>query len=218
MSDFELAVVSVDSFAAPAIIARAGPSTRKKFFEFITVPIRNANTRAAYYRAIQQFLAWLSAPDIRTSKTLSRSRWPPTSKPYSARPRLPRSNSTWPFVRLRTKGGKEKEFPVHHLLEDILDAYLDSSGLRTNPAGPLFPTTRGNSRELGSRPMTRIDAARMLKRLLAQAGIVGSYSPHSFRATGLTRFLEEGGTLEGAQNIADHADSRTTNFTTADNR
>jgi integrase len=61
-------------------------------------------------------------------------------------------------VRLRTKGGKEKEFPVHHLLEDILDAYLDISGLRTHPAGPLFPTTRGNSRELGSRPMTRIDA------------------------------------------------------------
>jgi site-specific recombinase XerD len=113
-------------------------------------------------------------------------------------------------VRLRTKGGKEKEFPVHHLLEDTLDAYLDISGLRANPAGPLFPTTRGKSRELSSRPMTRIDAARMLKRRLANAGIVGSYSPHSFRASGLTRFLEEGGTLEGAQNIADHADSRTT--------
>jgi site-specific recombinase XerD len=40
--------------------------------------------------------------------------------------------------------------------------------------------------------------------------ITGSYSPHSFRASGLTRFLEEGGTLEGAQNIADHANSRTT--------
>jgi len=40
------------------LIARAQPSTRKKFFEFFTVPIRNANTRAAYYRAIQQFLAW----------------------------------------------------------------------------------------------------------------------------------------------------------------
>jgi hypothetical protein len=58
MSDSELAVISVDSFATPAIITRAGPSTRKKFFEFFTVPIRNAHTRAAYYRAIQQFLAW----------------------------------------------------------------------------------------------------------------------------------------------------------------
>lgn len=54
MPDSQLAVVSVDSFLAPALIARAGPTTRKKFFEFFTVPIRNANTRAAYYRAIQQ--------------------------------------------------------------------------------------------------------------------------------------------------------------------
>ena len=58
MPDSELAVVSVDSFATPTIITRAHPTTRKKFFEFFTVPIRNANTRAAYYRAIQQFLAW----------------------------------------------------------------------------------------------------------------------------------------------------------------
>jgi integrase/recombinase XerD len=58
MSDSKLAVVSVDSFPVPALITRASPKTRKKFFEFFTVPIRNANTRAAYYRAIQQFLAW----------------------------------------------------------------------------------------------------------------------------------------------------------------
>jgi hypothetical protein len=51
--------------------------------------------------------------------------------------------------------------------------------------------------------MTSIDAARMLKRRLAKAGIVGNYSPWSFRVSGLTRFLEEGGTLENAQNIAD---------------
>jgi hypothetical protein len=50
--------VAAQTFPAPILIERAGPSTRKKFFEFFTVPIRNANTRAAYYRAIQQFLAW----------------------------------------------------------------------------------------------------------------------------------------------------------------
>src|SRR5258708_25286619 len=58
MSDSELAVVAAQTFPAPILIERAGPSTRKKFFEFFTVPIRNAHTRAAYYRAIQQFLAW----------------------------------------------------------------------------------------------------------------------------------------------------------------
>jgi integrase/recombinase XerD len=59
MSDSELAVVAAQSFPASILIDRAGPSTRKKFFEFFTVPIRNAHTRAAYYRAIQQFLAWV---------------------------------------------------------------------------------------------------------------------------------------------------------------
>jgi hypothetical protein len=56
MSDSELAVASQPSFATPTIITHAGPSTRKKFYEFFTVPIRNANTRSAYYRAIEQFL------------------------------------------------------------------------------------------------------------------------------------------------------------------
>ena len=81
--------------------------------------------------------------------------------------------------------------------------------LARNPDGDAYRTL-GKTRKLGTQSMTRIDAARMLKRRLANAGIVGNYSPHSFPATGLTRFLEEGGTLEGAQNIADHADSRTT--------
>jgi integrase len=93
-------------------------------------------------------------------------------------------------IRLSTKGGKEKEFPVNHVLEEILDAYLQASGLLIHPTGPLFPTTRGKSRQLGIRTMTRIDAARMLRRRLEKAAVVGTYSPHSFRATGLTRFLE----------------------------
>src|SRR5260370_22778717 len=60
MSDSQLAVVvAPQTFQSPMLFERAGPSTRKKFFEFFTVPIGNANTRAAYYRAIQQFLAWV---------------------------------------------------------------------------------------------------------------------------------------------------------------
>jgi integrase len=50
----------------------------------------------------------------------------------------------------------------------------------------------------------------MLKRRLKQAGLPAHYSSHSFRATGITDFLENDGTLEAAQRIAGHADSRTT--------
>ena len=42
--------------------------------------------------------------------------------------------------------------------------------------------------------MTRFDGANLLKRRLRDAGIVGGYSPHSFRATGITNYLENGGT------------------------
>ena len=68
MSDSELALSAAQSFPAPFLIERAGPSTKKKFFEFFTVPIRNANTRAAYYRAIQQFLGWVERAGCRSVK------------------------------------------------------------------------------------------------------------------------------------------------------
>ena len=45
----------------------------------------------------------------------------------------------------------------------------------------------------------------MLKRRLKDAGLSDAFSPHSFRATGITNFLENGGTLEVAQRIAGHA-------------
>jgi hypothetical protein len=54
-----LVVVGKESSQVPALIADVGPEGTKRFFEFFTVPIRNAHTRAAYYRAIQQFLAWV---------------------------------------------------------------------------------------------------------------------------------------------------------------
>jgi integrase/recombinase XerD len=114
------------------------------------------------------------------------------------------------MIRFREKGGKETEIPVHHKLEKLLDQYLEISGLRNRPTAPLFPIAVGKTRKLGNRPATRIDAGRMLKRRLKDAGLSDAFSPHSFRTTGITNFLENGGTLEVAQRIAGHADSRTT--------
>jgi hypothetical protein len=62
-----------------------------------------------------------------------------------------------------------------------------------------LPIALGKTRKLGKRPATRIDAARMLKRSLKDAGLSKAFSPYSFRATGITNFLENGGTLEVAQ-------------------
>jgi len=56
----------------------------------------------------------------------------------------------------------------------------------------------------------RVDAFAMVKQRLKSAGLPDAYSNHSFRATGITQFLENGGSLETAQQLANHADSRTT--------
>jgi site-specific recombinase XerD len=113
-------------------------------------------------------------------------------------------------LRFSEKGGKEKEIPVHHQLEAVLDSYLDAAGLRSQPESPLFLAARGKARELTDRGIDRVGAWMMVKRRLKDAGIPTIYSNHSFRAAGITNFLENGGNLEIAQRIAGHADSRTT--------
>src|SRR3984893_3679292 len=114
------------------------------------------------------------------------------------------------MIRFREKMARRRRFPCHHKLEELLDQYLETSGLRNRPNAPLCPIALGKTRKLGNRPATRIDAARMLKSRLKDTGLSDAFSPHSFRATGITNFLENGGTLEVAQRIAGHADSRTT--------
>jgi site-specific recombinase XerD len=46
------------AFELPALITKAGDDASRRFLEFFTVTIRNPNTRAAYARAVAQFLAW----------------------------------------------------------------------------------------------------------------------------------------------------------------
>jgi len=116
------------------------------------------------------------------------------------------------FVRLHEKGGKERDIPCHHLLEEYLDAYLAAAGIADEKEVPLFRSIQGREEKqaLTARPLLRTDAYAMVRRRLLAAGICGDFCCHSFRATGITNYLEHGGSLEMAQYIAGHADSRTT--------
>lgn len=116
------------------------------------------------------------------------------------------------FIRLNEKGGKERDIPCHHLLEALLDAYLAEAGIAEDRESPLFRSVQGmgEKQNLTARPLLRTDAYAMVKRRLIVAGIAGDFCCHSFRATGITNYLENGGNLEMAQYIAGHADSRTT--------
>ena len=73
------------------------------------------------------------------------------------------------LLRFKEKGGKEKELPVHHKLEELLDEYLKVTGLGAEPGSPLFPAALGKTGKLSRRPLVRTDAADMLKRRLKQA-------------------------------------------------
>lgn len=114
-------------------------------------------------------------------------------------------------LRFHEKGGKVREIPVRHDLQQALERYLDSSGLRYGePNAPLFRSAVRRTRRLTQNGMTADDMARMVKRRLKDAGLSMRLSPHSFRVTTITDLLEQGVPLADVQYLAGHADPRTT--------
>jgi site-specific recombinase XerD len=114
------------------------------------------------------------------------------------------------LVRLREKGGKRRTLAVHHVLEGHLDEYLAAAGIAGEGGTPLFRTARGRTGELTGNRMGQADAWRMLRRRARAAGLNVALCNHTWRATGITNYLEHGGALETAQFMAGHADPRTT--------
>ena len=99
--------------------------------------------------------------------------------------------------------------PCHHALAEALRAYIDAAGLVEDRKGWLFRTARGhNGSTLSDKPMTQPDAWRMIRRRAAAAGIAAEIGCHTFRATGITAYLANGGALELAQEMAAHESPR----------
>lgn len=116
---------------------------------------------------------------------------------------------TW--VRLKEKGGKAHEMPCHHLLEDYLHDYQNNAFIKKKDKAPLFQSTgRGKGGQLTGRRLSRQEAYAMVGRRLRQAGIQTQAGNHTFRASGITIYLENGGLIEHAQQMAAHESPRTT--------
>ena len=113
-------------------------------------------------------------------------------------------------VRLSEKGGKQHSMPCHHNLEEYLVAYLDGAALRDDPKGPLFRTIGRGTGRLTCTALPQANAYAMVRRRAAAAGMLTKVGNHSFRATGITAYLKNGGTLERAAAMANHASTRTT--------
>jgi site-specific recombinase XerD len=112
------------------------------------------------------------------------------------------------WLRLCEKGGKLHQVPAHHNAEAYLDAWMQAAGLHDRRSY-FFQTIGRNGLPTG-RPMNRSDALRMIKRRAKAADIAASTCCHTFRATGITVYLDNGGTIEKAQAIAAHESPRTT--------
>ena len=113
-------------------------------------------------------------------------------------------------LRLKEKGGKERTVPVHHKLEEYLGAYIGKAVLAGEKDAPLFQSL-SRSRELTGRRLIPENARQMVKRRAADAGFdPDQVNCHTFRGTGITTYLENGGKLETAQNIAGHNSATTT--------
>jgi integrase len=113
------------------------------------------------------------------------------------------------WFRLHEKGGKRHEVPCHPSLGEYLNAWIAAAGISRDKKGPLFRSMSKGDR-LGDRTMSRFDVLHMIKRRAEAAGLPYSTCCHTFRATGITTYLQNGGTLEHAQTIANHESPRTT--------
>ena len=287
-------------FVLPALITAAGPRAGKRFVEFFTADIRNANTRQAYARSVARFLEWcqvhgldlasiepihvasyieglkdeLSKPtvkqhlaalkrmfdwlvtgqvvpfnpasSVRGPKHIVRKGKTPVLMGEEARDLLASIDTTtivglrdralialmvYSFarvgaalgmkvedyyverkrgvVRLHEKGGKVITMPTHHNAEAFLDEYIEAAGIADDRKGPLFRTV-DKTRKLTANAMTRYDALAMIKRRVKAVGLPPEVCCHSFRATGITVYMKNGGALEKAKEMAGHADPRTT--------
>ena len=282
----------------PRVIVDAGPDATARFLEFFAGRIANARTRAAYGRAVGQFLGWCearglglrdvsplhvaayirthpgSAPTVKQHLAAIRMlgdwlvvsqvlpvnpaaavRGPkhvvtkgatPVLSPAEARKLLASIDTgalaglrdrallsvmlysfarvsavlgmrrqdyfgqgSRGWLRLHEKGGKRHDVPAHHRAAAALDAYVEAGGLE-EPKAALFQTVDPAGRRLTGRALDRRLVLAMIKRRAAVAGLPPSTCCHTFRATGITAYLSNGGTLEHAQQIAGHASPKTT--------
>ena len=283
--------------ALPAVIVDAGPAAVERFLEYFAAAIANGRTRAAYGRAVGQFLAWCGArglglrsiaplhvaayirthagsvptvkqhlaairalcdwlvvyqvlpvnpaASVRGPKHVVTKGATPVLTPAETRALLDRidpgrlvglrdralvSVMVYSFarvsaavgmrredyfrqgvrgwLRLREKGGRRHDVPAHHRAAEALEAYLTAAALEDARA-PLFQSVDRSGR-LSGRPLGRRAVLAMVKRRASAAGLPASTCCHTFRATGITAYLSNGGTLEHAQRIAGHASPKTT--------
>ncbi|MEZ4710657.1 MAG: tyrosine-type recombinase/integrase [Caldilineaceae bacterium] len=112
-------------------------------------------------------------------------------------------------IRLIEKGSHYRELPLNHKAEEYLVQYIEAAGIQADKKTPLFRAFNPK-RELTDNRFKSRDCLDMIKRRARKAGLSDRLGNHSCRGTGITAFLKNGGSLADAQEMAGHADIKTT--------
>lgn len=99
------------------------------------------------------------------------------------------------------KGGKRRVVFINQETEEAINQYLATQKKRTH--GYLFPNPEGNR-------LSRVLVARKVHYYGVLSGVQKKVTTHTLRHTGLTLLLWGGARVEDAQQIAGHANIRTT--------
>jgi integrase/recombinase XerD len=110
-----------------------------------------------------------------------------------------RGGTRW--LRFQEKRGKDHEVPVHSKAKEAVDLWLERSYLASNPTAPLFPSFGKNRETLNARRLDRRSVLKLVEKWAKASGIQKRVCCHSFRATGVTEYMNSGGTIEIAQRI-----------------
>jgi integrase/recombinase XerD len=100
--------------------------------------------------------------------------------------------------------------PLHHEAEQYVRAYMDRADLWDKKKTPLFRSSFGKTKKLTENRLHRKHVHAMIRRRARDVGILSPIGCHTWRATGITDFLVNGGSLESAQKMAAHSSPRTT--------
>ena len=98
----------------------------------------------------------------------------------------------------------------HHKLEQYMDNNVAATGIAEDKKGSLFRTAIGQTGKLSERPISHVDAWYVARRRVLDAGIEKAIGNHSFRAIGITDYLERGGDINIAKRKAVHPTFKTT--------
>jgi integrase/recombinase XerC len=121
---------------------------------------------------------------------------------------LPVSAERLTHLRVRGKGGREREVPVLPVVAGALDAYLRSCPYPREADRPLFVGLRG-------RRLHPSVATALLRRLRVGLGLPESVTPHALRHAFATHLLAGGADLRAIQELLGHASLSTTQQYTA---